>query len=115
MMNLRESTFCRALIVALALLFVLGVGIPESSFARVWRQNGHEGDPTDGNDIVAGGGGDFSGDDGPVLSTDKREHLFPVSTRPLYYFGQDIVLMPVFENGKVVWFVVSTSLDGGWK
>ncbi len=58
MLYFREMSFVRALLVALVVLFVVGAGVPEGALARVEMQNGHEGDPTDGHDVVSGGSGD---------------------------------------------------------
>jgi len=55
---LRQMPVMRALLVAFVVLFVFG-GTSEV-FGRTYMQNGHEGDPTDGLEIVGGGGG---GDD----------------------------------------------------
>ena len=65
MHNFREMPLVRMFLVALVVLFACGAVVPGGAFARTWMQNGHEGDPEDGMEIIGGGGGDFE-QPGPV-------------------------------------------------
>ena len=104
MKNFREMPFVRALLVALVVVFVWGVGMPGGAFARMEMQNGHEGDPLDGSDIVGGGGGDDpNGPDEPLsFKYVKSENIFD------YSFGQydERLLIPTLIEDELVWMVL---------
>jgi len=109
-----EGFSVKALLVALVVLFVCGVGLPGEVVARVEMQNGHEGDPQDGMDVVRGGGGGSPPTEGiseiskrneGLLSAVTQDNLaspFSVFFQP-YFDGHQFVFVPVFETIKESW------------
>ena len=99
MKNFREISVLRVLLVALLVLVVFGAGVPSGAFARVEMQNGHEGDPQDGMDIVSGGGGDQEDgrdlvfDGKPVLNQDHLFDFFFIE----FVMLEDRTFVPVFS------------------
>ena len=113
MNNFRGMPCVRALLVALVFLFVFGAVVPGGAWARVEMQNGHEGDPEDGFDIVGGGSGDQGDSDearpfgGFTWDKDTNLGLIEVDWLVL----KDGSLVPVFgfctymsNDCNVLWF-----------
>lgn len=108
MKNFCEMPVVRALLVALVVLFVWGAGVPEGALARVEMQNGHEGDPLDGSDIIGGGGGDSPGGSviPPITKELKNDFLLNCSIR----LSEGQMFIPTLVNGELVWIVLFVDL-----
>ncbi len=93
MNNFREMPFVRALLVALVVVVCFGVLGTGEAFAKYEMQNGHEGDPDDGMDVVGGGGGEgYSGDDSGdfvVIFIEIKWVSFEGQFYPVFYFDSE--------------------------
>ncbi len=96
MKNFCEMPVVKVLLVALVVLFVWGLVVPEGALARVQMRDGHEGDPEDGFDFMGGGSG--GGNDG---ASSKPENVSFKSLGLGFLIMEWVVLddgntMPVF-------------------
>jgi len=113
MMNMHKSviSFRNLLLITLA-SFTFGLFVPGLSLARVEFHNGYEGDPLDGDDISAGGGGNPISD-APYHQPQERVPLIFQLNEIFGINGQFAVLVPIFENGKIHWNIVIYNSNGG--
>jgi len=98
MNSIRNKSILRVLGLALVLGVLFVGGWAGDSFAEMHMQNGHEGDPLDGSDIVGGGSsGSADQDDNlptSVISLDGR----------IIHVGEFFVhIRPGIRDGEIVW------------
>ncbi len=119
MMNLRKKNVIKVLFVALMVLFVGGVfGGADVYAAGPQMHNGGEGDPGDGFDIVSGGGGSNSDEQGNNDIWEQINERYQNANQSVFVlnpFEQNFVMYPTFENGKIIWVFSSFSLERGGK
>lgn len=103
MKNFCEMPFVKALFVVLLVIFVLGGITPSEVFARTEMQNGHEGDPTDGHDVVGGGGGGSSENgDEPEAGNRVSDYYINNCLKFYYVLEFGLVFQPSFDGYKLV-------------
>lgn len=103
MNRLREMPFVQVFIVVLVVLFVCGAGLPGNAFARVYMQNGHEGDPEDSYDVIGGGSGDS--DDGLDVVGGGATNGSSLLPGEKSVSAQSFVELIILGDGSMVFFV----------
>ena len=107
----REIPLLRVLFLALVFVVCFGVLGSGVAFAKHEMQNGHEGDPGDGNDIVGGGGGESDVQDPPeFIYGGSKEFVLLLDLDP---FSERVIIRPVILDGKFYFEVVVLPTFGG--